>query len=495
MPDFVIFALCITFFCLYSSQTDPIPGWSLYFPGEDYATFSYTDFLEQCKCFFEIPATLLAKKDQRHTMTVTVDYTKLYDAPEFAVDNGGMTVVQELREAPGRVLRCMALAVHQIMFDVVTTELSQSGMTLTPQIGVSNERIPFITVRLQNYDPVTPLKHLKANYIGKYISVKGTVVRVSNVKPLVKNMAFTCTKCNTLIVIPLPDGKFTAPTQCTSKGCRCKLFLPERYSAQTETVDFQKIRIQEIMEDESLESGRIPRTLECELMTDLVDTCVPGDIVVANGEVRVISTQDGPGKGKRNEQAMFLLYMYVNSITGPRTKVVEDAQDDNDNSADKNDMIDFSMKDLFLIQKIQEEQDLFKALVNSLCPAIYGHELVKAGLLLGLFGGRQKHIGDMNKIPVRGDPHILVVGDPGLGKSQMLHAVSMIAPRGVYVCGNTSSVAGLTVTLHKDGSSGDYALEAGALVLGDQGCCCIDEFDKMGSQHTALLEVTLIVCV
>ena len=87
---------------------------------------------------------------------------------------------------------------------------------------------------------------------------------------------------------------------------------------------------------------------------------------------------------------------------------------------------------------------------------------------------------DANRVPIRGDPHLLIVGDPGLGKSQMLQSVAAIAPRGVVVCGNTTTTAGLTVMLHKEGASGDYALEAGALVLGDQGCCCIDEFDKMG---------------
>ncbi|CAI9575112.1 unnamed protein product, partial [Staurois parvus] len=119
---------------------------------------------------------------------------------------------------------------------------------------------------------------------------------------------------------------------------------------------------------------------------------------------------------------------------------------------------------------------------------INGHEVVKAGLSLALFGGCQKYVDDKNRIPIRGDPHILVVGDPGLGKSQMLQAVCNVAPRGIYVCGNTTTTAGLTVTLSRDSATGDFALEAGALVLGDQGICGIDEFDKMGNQHQALLE-------
>ncbi|KAK6983738.1 DNA helicase MCM8 [Biomphalaria glabrata] len=114
--------------------------------------------------------------------------------------------------------------------------------------------------------------------------------------------------------------------------------------------------------------------------------------------------------------------------------------------------------------------------------------MVKAALILCLFGSSQKFTSDKNRVPVRGDPHLLIVGDPGLGKSQMLQSVASVAPRSVYVCGNTTTTSGLTVTLSKEGGSGDYALEAGALVLADQGCCCIDEFDKMGAQHQALLE-------
>lgn len=122
--------------------------------------------------------------------------------------------------------------------------------------------------------------------------------------------------------------------------------------------------------------------------------------------------------------------------------------------------------------------------INILCFSL----VLLAGLSLALFGGVPKFQDDSNRIAIRGDPHVLIVGDPGLGKSQMLQAVSSISPRGVYVCGSYSSSSGLTVSLVREGGSGDHILEAGALILGDQGCCCIDEFDKMHQEHQSLLE-------
>lgn len=140
----------------------------------------------------------------------------------------------------------------------------------------------------------------------------------------------------------------------------------------------------------------------------------------------------------------------------------------------------FSADEREEILTISRKSKIFKLLVDSLCPDIFGHELVKAGLMLALFRGGEH--------TTRSNPHVLVIGDPGLGKSQMLTAVASVAPRAVFVGANTSTAAGLTATLHQDGGPGEYALEAGALVLADQGCCCIDEFDKL-TEHKVLLDV------
>lgn len=163
---------------------------------------------------------------------------------------------------------------------------------------------------------------------------------------------------------------------------------------------------------------------------------------------------------------MFLLYIDAVSVVNNKnqTKSATSA-------------IEFSLTDYYAIEKIHSEPALFKLLVHSLCPLIYGHEVVKAGLLLGLMGGSSQK----NNL-VRPDIHVLIVGDPGLGKSQMLQSCCNVAARGVFVCGNTSTSAGLTVTMTRE-TGGEYALEAGALVLADRGCCCIDEFDKMTANH------------
>jgi len=353
-----------------------------------------------------------------------------------------------------------------------------------------------ICTRIIDFEPITPVRQVKTTLIGKLVAVRGTVIRNTTCRPLVLHMRFQCVRCNADIDKHFTDGKYASPTRCPNPECKSSSFVPIRSSAVT--VDWQSVkylsalhsppvsithmtdcfasRIQELMSDTSSDSGRVPRTLECEVTGPLVDSCSPGDVVTVVGTVKSAST--GGAKGNRIDpnSAMHSLYLDANSIQNHKQGMGQKVEPL------------LSTKDFRLISMIFNDEDTFRLVVNSICPSIYGHQLVKAGLAMALFGGSSRHSDEQDSMPIRGDPHLFIVGDPGLGKSQMLTAMSQIAPRGVYVCGTYASSSGLTVTLSREKGSGEFAIEAGALVLGDQGICCIDEFDKMPQEHHSLLE-------
>lgn len=391
-----------------------------------------------------------------------------------------------LNEEPKEAILCMGAAVHMVL------PMKKNNYFL--------EDIEKINIRLYNYpESMITLKNLKAAYIGKLVSVHGSVVKVSTVRPLVLQMDFACGKCGTVITRIFPDGKFSPPIVCSIQGCRSKSFSPVRSSAKP--IDFQKIRIQELLKSSSHEEGRVPRTVDCELTDDLVDSCIPGDVITVTGIIKVINSyiDIGGGRSKNKHQGLYYLYLEAVSIRSLKSNNAEDVQENNSKSGacTPSDFISFSPKDLEFVVKFFEEHgsDVFRTILHSLCPSIYGHELVKAGIVLSLFGGVQKHSRDKNKVPIRGDIHIIIVGDPGLGKSQLLQAAASVSPRGIYVCGNATTNAGLTVAVVKDPMTSDYAFEAGAMVLADRGLCCIDEFDKMSAEHQVLLESMEQQCV
>ncbi|XP_074349336.1 putative DNA helicase MCM8 isoform X1 [Apium graveolens] len=358
-----------------------------------------------------------------------------------------------------------------------------------------------INIRLHNHPKsMIALKNLKAAYIDRLVSVRGTVVKVSTVRPLVMHMDFSCTKCGASIRRNFPDGKFSPPSICDVSGCKSRTFSPIRSTAIP--IDFQKIRLQELLKSEHHEEGRVPRTVDCELTEDLVDACIPGDTVTVTGIIKVMNNymDIGGGKSKGKNQGLYYLYLEAVSVKNSKSQSLSDnSQNTNDDvrATELFDIFSFSPRDLEFIVKFSQEHgsDVFRQILQSICPSIYGHELVKAGITLSLFGGVRKHSMDQNKVPVRGDIHVIVVGDPGLGKSQLLQAAATVSPRGIYVCGNATTNAGLTVAVVRDSMTGDYAFEAGAMVLADRGLCCIDEFDKMSAEHQALLEAMEQQCV
>ncbi|KAL0485651.1 DNA helicase MCM [Acrasis kona] len=476
--------------------------WNFYFPGESYfdtCTEEAKEFINNFELFFKemssdandstLNDTNIGENKKKLLQCTMGDAgEKLLHLDYNLIKNVVPNLSEELYSKPNGTISRIEVAAHKAFS--------------TPQ---ENDLIKH-TVRIYNFDRIMALKNFKSPQIGKFVCVKGTVVRVSNIKQVATQMSFECQKCHAIMKRHFVENTFNPPIRCKNKNCKSKKFEPNRYNAVT--ADWQRIRIQEIIEkdvapsrngefagDDPYEAGRMPRTVDCEISKDLVESCVPGDQVTVCGVIKVISTDQnaegggfrgGNSRGKSN--CMYLLYLEGNSVSNSKNNSDKMSKKNNSSSSAMGDPTEFSLNDLFLVKEIAAQDNLFHLIVNSVCPAIYGHEVVKAGLALSLFGGVQRYTNTKHKLPVRGDPHLLIVGDPGLGKSQLLTAVSHVAPRGVYVCGNTTTTSGLTVTVVKDQGSGDFSLEAGALVLADQGCCCIDEFDKMRSEHQALLE-------
>ncbi|PPD91423.1 hypothetical protein GOBAR_DD11657 [Gossypium barbadense] len=454
----------------------------VYFTENEYSKDEEKLIFDLIRFFSASPGKDLADqvKDDCGAVSLSLDYQRfrrLCDIEEFYA---------KMEDKPKIALSCMSAAIHQVLLNNQDFYLEEGKK---------------INIRLHNYpESMTVLKNLKAAYIDKLVSVRGTVVKASNVKPLVIKMNFACEKCATEIPRSFPDGKFSPPSACTIHGCKSRTFKPIRSSAQA--IDFQKIRLQELLKSEDHEEGRVPRTVECELTEDLVDLCIPGDVATVTGIIRVINNymDIGGGKSKGRNQGFYYLYIEAVSIKNSKSlSVTEDMEDSNSDARAKElvDLFSFSPRDLEFIVKFSKEHgsDVFRQILQSICPSIYGHELVKAGITLALFGGVRKHSMDRNKVPVRGDIHVIVVGDPGLGKSQLLQAAAAVSSRGIYVCGNATTNAGLTVAVVKDTMTSDYAFEAGAMVLADGGLCCIDEFDKMSAEHQALLEAMEQQCV
>ncbi|KAG7964536.1 hypothetical protein I3843_09G175800 [Carya illinoinensis] len=425
-----------------------------YFPQQLFPAVeeSWLKLISELFCFFSTPPgqDLASQvKDDDGVFVLSMDFQqfqKICGIEEFYF---------MLEDKPKIALLCASAAIHKVLLTKWEKKNVENGVK--------------VIIHLHNYPEIMiALKNLKAAYIDKLVSVRGTVVKASTVRPLVVQMSFDCAKCKTEITRIFPDGKFSPPPSCDLNGCKSKNFNPIRSTAQT--IDFQKIRLQELLKSEDHEEGRVPRTVECELTQDLVDACIPGDVVTVTGIIRVINNymDIGGGKSKSKNQGFYYLYLDAVSIKNSKSQsTAEDLQDSNSKAraTELLDLFSFSPRDLEFIVKFLEEHgsDIFKQILQSICPSIYGHELVK--------------------------------GDPGLGKSQLLQAAAALSPRGIYVCGNATTKAGLTVAVVKDPMTSDYAFEAGAMVLADSGLCCIDEFDKMSAEHQALLEAMEQQCV
>lgn len=327
-----------------------------------------------------------------------------------------------------------------------------------------------IRVRIGNYTVQKGLREINADLINKLVSISGMVVRSSEVKPLAKKVAYKCTNCNTVTEAQLKGLVMKKPVKCPA----CSEKELEMDPESSLFIDFQLVRLQELPED--LPAGQLPHYIEVTVMSDLVDQCRPGDRIILTGIIRIEQEQLAP----QAKTSLFRLRMEGNNIEylGGR------AGSKDTRSVER---ILISTEDERQIRIIASKPDAYEKLIASFAPHIYGHEPIKEAILLLIVGSVTKRLEDGSTR--RGDINVLLVGDPGTAKSEMLKFTAKIAPRGLYTSGRGSTAAGLTAAVIRD-KSGIMMLEAGAVVLGDQGIVCIDEFDKIKPEdRSALHEV------
>lgn len=327
-----------------------------------------------------------------------------------------------------------------------------------------------IKVRIGNYTVQKGLREINAELIDRLVSVSGMVVRSSEVKPLAKKVSYRCANCGVASESEMKGLVLKKPTKCSACGEKDLEMDPEH----SIFIDFQMVRLQELPED--LPAGQLPHYVEVTVMGDLVDQCRPGDRIMLTGVIRIEQEPVSP----QIKTSLFRLRMEGNNIEylGGRagskdTRTVE--------------RIAISTEDEKQIRTIAGKPDAYEKLIASLAPHVYGHEVIKEAILLLIVGSVTKKLQDGSNR--RGDINVLLVGDPGTAKSEMLKFAAKIAPRGLYTSGRGSTAAGLTAAVIRD-KSGIMMLEAGAVVLGDQGLVCIDEFDKIKPEdRSALHEV------
>jgi len=322
-----------------------------------------------------------------------------------------------------------------------------------------------LNIRFENVRNNIPLRYLRSKYIGKFVAVDGIVRKTDEIRPRIINATFECRSCMRLHEIPQKTSLINEPAICQECGGRSFRLLQE----ESEFMDTQSTKLQEPLEE--LSGGEQPRQIIVTLEDDLVDVLTPGDIVRITGQLKTVRDE----KTKR-----FKNYIYGNYIE-PLEQEFEELKIDPEDEKE--------------IKKLAADPKVYDKIINSTAPSIQGYREVKEAIALQLFGGSAKILEDKTRI--RGDIHILLVGDPGIGKSQMLKYVSKLAPRGIYTSGKGTSGVGLTAAAVRD-ELGGWSLEAGALVLGDRGNVCVDELDKMRPEdrsaiHEALEQQTISI--
>ncbi len=334
-----------------------------------------------------------------------------------------------------------------------------------------------INLRVRDLPRTIEIRKLRSDHVGRLVAIKGLVKKVKEVRPRLVVATFKCNRCGTLIPRPQEGNYISYPPICPNQDCKAK--SSDNFTLDINRsiyIDSQTLTIEE--STEGLRGGEQPQRIEVLVEDDITGNVLPGDVVNIVGVLKITDL-----KPKATNLRVRDTYIYGISM--------ETNQDN------KYDATDLSEEDISEILELSRDPNIITNILNSIAPEIYGMEDVKLALALQQFGGVRK----VEPHRLRGDIHILMIGDPGIAKSQLIKRMIELAPRGRYTSGKASTGAGLTATAVRetspDGSS-EWTLEAGTLVLSDMGIAGIDEIDKMAdtdrdSMYEAMEQQTISV--
>ena len=390
-------------------------------------------------------------REYPHKRSLYIDYREI---ERFG--RAGIAMADELLENPGKVLEDVEEAI-------------KSGQLIRTKDGKEPK---LVNIRFTNLPKKIAIRNIRSDDINTFVSAEGILRKTTEVRPRVVEAVFKC-PAGHFTVRKQKYGKFIEPDGCATDGCAFKKLelLPKR----SKFVDSQKLRIQE--SPEGLRGGEQPQTLDIDVTDDLSGKVSAGDRVIING---ILRSMQRVVKGEKS--TVFDIFLECNSIEVAE-KEFEEVEIDEEA---ENEIIALSKNPM-----------IYRMITHSVAPTIYGSEDVKQAIVLQLFGGIAKEMPDGSHL--RGDIHVLLIGDPGIAKSQLLRYVVKLSPRAIYTSGQSSTSAGLTAAAVKDEfGEGRWTLEAGALVLADMGIAAVDEMDKMNKDdrsalHEAMEQQTISV--
>lgn len=354
-----------------------------------------------------------------------------------------------------------------------------------------------IQARIFNLKTSTSMRNLNPSDIEKMVSLKGMIIRSSSIIPEIREAIFRCLVCGYFSDPIVADrGRISEPTVCGRQECLSKNSMALVHN-RCRFADKQIVKLQETPDE--IPEGGTPHTVSLLMHDKLVDAGKPGDRIEVTGIYRAMSVRIG--QTQRTVKSLFKTYIDCLHLrkTDKSRMQSEDPMDigteSNKQSKNSKDIGTESsesqkgstdyQKQVEKLKELSKLPDIYEKLTRSLAPNIWELEDVKKGLLCQLFGGSALSLPSGSSF--RGDINILLVGDPGTSKSQLLQYIHKLSPRGIYTSGRGSSAVGLTAYVTKDPETGETVLESGALVLSDKGICCIDEFDKMSDSSRSML--------